>query len=33
MTFYLRNANSPGNADVTVQYGGPTDVPLAGNWS
>ena len=30
--FYLRNSNTSGVADVSFTYGGPGDVPLAGDW-
>lgn len=32
-TFYLRDASTTGDAQLTVRYGGPTGVPLVGNWS
>jgi hypothetical protein len=31
-TFYLRNTNSPGFADMTIQYGPPGATPIAGDW-
>jgi hypothetical protein len=31
-TFYLRNSNTPGFADTTVQYGPPGAMPLIGDW-
>src|SRR5437764_11379781 len=31
--FYLRNSNTSGTADVSFRYGGPGDVPLAGDWN
>ena len=31
-TFYLRNTNSPGLADLTIQYGPPGAIPLVGDW-
>jgi peptidoglycan/xylan/chitin deacetylase (PgdA/CDA1 family) len=31
-TWYLRNSNSAGPADVVLGYGGPTDRPIAGDW-
>lgn len=31
-TFYLRNTNTPGAADTTVQYGNANWIPLAGDW-
>ena len=31
-TFYLRNSNTPGFADVAVQYGPPGAIPLVGDW-
>jgi hypothetical protein len=31
-TFYLRNTNAPGVADITVMYGAKGDVPLVGDW-
>jgi hypothetical protein len=30
--FYLRNSNTPGNADTVIQHGNPGDIPLVGNW-
>jgi hypothetical protein len=33
-TFYLRNSNTSGPADITVNYGGdPSDLPVAGDWN
>jgi subtilisin family serine protease len=32
-TFYLRNSNTVGSADITVQYGPPAAIPLAGDWN
>jgi hypothetical protein len=32
ITFYIRNSNTPGNADDAVAFGNPTDTPLCGNW-
>jgi hypothetical protein len=32
LTFYLRNANEAGEADVTVAFGAKDDVPVAGDW-
>lgn len=31
-TFYLRNGNSPGFADMTIQYGPAGAVPVVGDW-
>jgi peptidoglycan/xylan/chitin deacetylase (PgdA/CDA1 family) len=31
-TWYLRNSNSTGPADVVFSYGGPADRPIAGDW-
>ena len=31
-TFYLRNCNDPGGADLVFDYGRPTDRPLVGDW-
>jgi len=31
-TFYLRNSNTTGGADITVQYGNPGDIPVVGDW-
>jgi len=31
-TFYLRNSNSPGFADLSIQYGPPGAIPLVGDW-
>jgi peptidoglycan/xylan/chitin deacetylase (PgdA/CDA1 family) len=31
-TWYLRNSNSPGPADVVFVYGAPTDRPVTGDW-
>ena len=31
-TFYLRNSNTIGNADITVQYGPPGAIPVVGDW-
>lgn len=31
-TFYLRNTNSPGFADFSIQYGPPGAIPLVGDW-
>ena len=30
--FYLRNSNSVGPADITIRFGAPGDLPLAGDW-
>jgi hypothetical protein len=30
--FYLRNSNTPGNADTVIHHGNPGDIPLVGNW-
>jgi surface antigen len=32
-TFFLRNSNTTGVADITFNYGGPSDIPLAGDWN
>jgi uncharacterized repeat protein (TIGR01451 family) len=32
-TFYLRNSNTPGNADIQVQYGPANAVPVVGDWN
>jgi uncharacterized repeat protein (TIGR01451 family) len=32
-TFYLRNSNTPGNADIQVQYGPASAVPVVGDWN
>jgi hypothetical protein len=33
-TFYLRNSNTSGPADITVNYGGdPSDLPVTGDWN
>jgi photosystem II stability/assembly factor-like uncharacterized protein len=32
-TFYLRNSNSEGFADFTIQYGPPGAIPLVGDWN
>jgi hypothetical protein len=31
--FYLRNANTTGNADIVVHYGNPDDLPIVGDWN
>jgi hypothetical protein len=31
-TFYLRNSNSGGAADITITFGNPTDLPITGDW-
>jgi len=31
-TFYLRNANAGGAADMFGQFGAPTDIPVIGDW-
>lgn len=31
-TFYLRNSNTPGGADYTINYGNSNWIPLAGDW-
>ena len=31
-TWYLRNSNTAGPADITFGYGGPSDRPIAGDW-
>ena len=31
-TFYLRNSNSDGAPDITVQFGAPGDYPVVGDW-
>ena len=30
--WYLKNSLSGGNADITVNFGAPTDIPLVGHW-
>ncbi len=32
-TFYLRNSNTTGVADIVVHYGMPGDIPIVGNWT
>jgi hypothetical protein len=33
-TFYLRNSNTTGTADITAMYGGdPSDLPVTGDWN
>jgi hypothetical protein len=32
ITFYIRNSNTPGNADEAVAFGNPTDTALCGDW-
>jgi hypothetical protein len=32
-TFYARNSNSPGVADVVFQYGDPNDLHVVGHWA
>ena len=32
-TFYLRNSNTPGNANIQVQYGPANAVPVVGDWN
>ena len=32
-TFYLRNTNTPGNADLTIQYGPNSVTPIVGDWN
>jgi hypothetical protein len=33
-TFYLRNSNTIGNADITATFGGaPSDLPVTGDWN
>ena len=32
-TFYLRNSNTTGNADVAFSYGDPGDLPVVGDWT
>lgn len=31
-TFYLSNITPPGNADITLNFGGPSWLPIAGDW-
>jgi len=31
-TWYLRNSNSTGSADIVFSYGRSTDIPIAGDW-
>jgi peptidoglycan/xylan/chitin deacetylase (PgdA/CDA1 family) len=31
-TWYLRNSNTPGPANIVFQYGAPTDRPIVGDW-
>jgi hypothetical protein len=31
-TFYLRNSNAIGGADITIPFGGLTDLPVVGDW-
>jgi hypothetical protein len=31
-TFYLRNSNSLGAADITITYGAKGDIPIVGDW-
>ncbi|MEP7285275.1 MAG: VWA domain-containing protein [Chloroflexota bacterium] len=32
-TFYLRNSNTTGYADISANFGGSTDLPLVGDWN
>jgi hypothetical protein len=32
-TFYLRNSNTAGTADATIQYGPPASLPVVGDWN
>ena len=32
-TFYLRNSNTVGFADITIRYGPSGATPLAGDWN
>ncbi len=32
-TFYLKNSNTAGNADIYVPYGIPGDIPVVGDWT
>ncbi|MEP7287232.1 MAG: SBBP repeat-containing protein [Chloroflexota bacterium] len=32
-TFYLRNTNTTGPADIATAFGVPTDLPIAGDWN
>lgn len=32
-TFYLRNSNTSGGADITTKYGNPGDIPIVGDWN
>ncbi|MEP7285329.1 MAG: Ig-like domain-containing protein [Chloroflexota bacterium] len=32
-TFYLRNSNTTGNADIQTTFGAPTDLPVVGDWN
>jgi hypothetical protein len=32
-TFYLRNSNTPGPADITISLGGTGDIPVVGDWT
>jgi hypothetical protein len=32
-TFYLRNDNTPGNADIVIAYGPPGGIPVVGDWN
>jgi hypothetical protein len=32
-TFYLRNSNTTGPADITVTFGNTTDLPVVGDWN
>ncbi len=33
LTFFLRNSNTEGNAEIQFPYGGTGDIPLAGDWN
>ena len=33
LRFYLKNANTPGNADISFVYGIRGDIPIAGDWT
>ena len=32
-TFYLRNSNTAGPPELTIQFGSPGDIPLAADWN
>jgi hypothetical protein len=32
ITFFMRNSNTPGNADQAINFGNPSDTPLCGDW-